>query len=82
MGPTAPEATVNFLVALAEFNDDDGATLVIPGSHKWPDISVMGNHEDAIPKVPSSLNGRLYLTGRAASRPALDDFYRQLSSYP
>lgn len=51
MGPTAPEATVNFLVALTDFTDENGATRVIPGSHKWPDFSVKGNPEDTIPAV-------------------------------
>jgi ectoine hydroxylase-related dioxygenase (phytanoyl-CoA dioxygenase family) len=47
-GPGTPEATVNFIVALTEFTDLNGATRVIPGSHKWTDYSNNGNPEDTI----------------------------------
>ncbi|CAG9988312.1 unnamed protein product [Clonostachys byssicola] len=36
LGPTAPEATVNFLMALTPFTEENGATRVVPGSHLWP----------------------------------------------
>lgn len=51
MGPTAPEAVVNFLVALTDFTDENGATRIIPFSHKWPDFSERGTPEDTIPAV-------------------------------
>ena len=34
ISPTAPEAIINFLVALTDFTEENGATRVIPGSHK------------------------------------------------
>ncbi|KAK3185491.1 hypothetical protein K4F52_005801 [Lecanicillium sp. MT-2017a] len=49
LGPNGPEATINFLVALTDFTEGNGATRVIPGSHKWPDFSVYGSPEDTIP---------------------------------
>ncbi|RYP63026.1 hypothetical protein DL770_009478 [Monosporascus sp. CRB-9-2] len=48
-GPNAPEASVNFVVALTEFTDENGATRVIPGSHKWDDFQENGTPEDTIP---------------------------------
>ncbi|KAI1489830.1 hypothetical protein F5X96DRAFT_695474 [Biscogniauxia mediterranea] len=48
-GPDAPEASVNFIVALTEFSDDNGATRVIPGSHRWSDFQENGSPEDTIP---------------------------------
>jgi ectoine hydroxylase-related dioxygenase (phytanoyl-CoA dioxygenase family) len=49
MGPSAPEAMMNFLVALTDFTDENGATRIIPGSHKWPDFAERGTPEDTIP---------------------------------
>lgn len=51
IGPTAPEAIINFLVALTDFTPENGATRVIPGSHKWPDFKAHGTPEDTIPAV-------------------------------
>ncbi|KAI1637427.1 hypothetical protein F4809DRAFT_640482 [Biscogniauxia mediterranea] len=48
-GPDAPEASVNFVVALTEFSDENGATRVIPGSHQWGDFQENGSPEDTIP---------------------------------
>jgi hypothetical protein len=48
-GPDAPEASCNFLVALTEFTNENGATRIIPGSHKWDDFSQNGSPEDTVP---------------------------------
>ena len=48
-GPDAPEASVNFVVALSEFKGENGATRVIPGSHLWSDLSENGTQEMTIP---------------------------------
>ncbi|GAB1317932.1 hypothetical protein MFIFM68171_08142 [Madurella fahalii] len=48
-GPDAPEASVNFVVALTEFSDENGATRVIPGSHRWNDFRQNGTPDDTIP---------------------------------
>lgn len=41
--PDAPEALLNFLVALTDTTEENGATRVIPGSHKWTDVHDMGD---------------------------------------
>ncbi|CAJ2507023.1 Uu.00g082090.m01.CDS01 [Anthostomella pinea] len=48
-GPGAPEASVNFVVALSEFTVDNGATRVIPGSHAWADLGDNGTPADTVP---------------------------------
>ncbi|KAJ9158135.1 Verruculogen synthase [Coniochaeta hoffmannii] len=47
-GSDAPEASCNFLIALTGFTDENGATRIIPGSHKWDDFSQNGTPEDTI----------------------------------
>jgi len=49
VGAGAPEACVNFLLALTQFTDENGATRVIPNSHKWEDFANNGSPEDTIP---------------------------------
>jgi ectoine hydroxylase-related dioxygenase (phytanoyl-CoA dioxygenase family) len=49
MGPTGPEVMINFLLALTDFTDENGATRVIPGSNHWPDYEDRGNQEMTIP---------------------------------
>ncbi|KAK7889936.1 hypothetical protein LTR67_008400 [Exophiala xenobiotica] len=51
MGPEGPEAVVNFLIALTEFTEENGATRVIPGSHKWEDFTDLGAEEDTLPAL-------------------------------
>jgi hypothetical protein len=49
LGRSCPEAMFNFLIALTEFTADNGATRVIPGSHKWDDFSDNGSADQAVP---------------------------------
>ncbi|KAI1368098.1 toxin biosynthesis protein [Xylaria arbuscula] len=49
VGPSAPEASCNFIVALSRFTEANGATRVIPGSHLWADFSDNGDSEDTTP---------------------------------
>ena len=49
LGSKAPEATINFLVALTDFTEENGATRVVPGSHLWEDYSDLGSHSQTIP---------------------------------
>lgn len=39
LGPTAKPVTVSCMFALSEFTAENGATRVVPGSHKWDDFT-------------------------------------------
>ena len=62
-GPNAPEASINFVVALTEFSDENGATRVIPGSHKWADFNENGTPEDTIP-AEMEVGDACFITGK------------------
>lgn len=49
LGPGGPEGMINFLIALTDFTDENGATRVIPGSHKWANFYDLGTPEMTIP---------------------------------
>jgi ectoine hydroxylase-related dioxygenase (phytanoyl-CoA dioxygenase family) len=49
LGPSGPEASINFLIAVTRFTEANGATRVILGSHKWPDFSDRGQPDMTIP---------------------------------
>ncbi|KAE8346979.1 hypothetical protein BDV24DRAFT_147116 [Aspergillus arachidicola] len=49
LGSKAPEATINYLIALTDFTEENGATRVIPGSHLWEDYSDMGSQDQTLP---------------------------------
>lgn len=42
LGPGAPELMMNFFIALTEFREDNGATRLIPGSHRWSGDEISG----------------------------------------
>ena len=49
MGKSGPMVMVNFLIALTDFTDENGATRIIPGSNTWDDYSDRGTPEQTIP---------------------------------
>ncbi|KAJ5378198.1 phytanoyl-CoA dioxygenase [Penicillium cataractarum] len=51
LGAKAPEATINFLIALTDFTEENGATRIIPGSHMWEDYSNMGSPDQTVPAI-------------------------------
>ncbi|CAJ1506316.1 phytanoyl-CoA dioxygenase family protein [[Mycobacterium] kokjensenii] len=65
MGPAGPEVTVNFLIALTDFTEGNGATRVIPGSHKWDDFEDRGTPEQTIP-AEMSAGDALFFSGKTA----------------
>ncbi|KAE8358464.1 hypothetical protein BDV27DRAFT_169391 [Aspergillus caelatus] len=51
LGSKAPEATMNCLIALTDFTEENGATRLIPGSHLWEDYSDLGSPDQTLPAV-------------------------------
>lgn len=48
LGEHATEAMLNFIVAVTPFTADNGATVVIPGSNRWP-FDQRGRRDQAVP---------------------------------
>ncbi|MGW0813023.1 phytanoyl-CoA dioxygenase family protein [Streptomyces viridiviolaceus] len=65
MGPKGPEITINFLVALTDFTEENGATRVIPGSNHWSDFEDRGTPEQTIPAVMNA-GDALFISGKTA----------------
>ncbi|MYT21360.1 phytanoyl-CoA dioxygenase family protein [Streptomyces sp. SID7760] len=65
MGPAGPEVTINFLVALTDFTEENGATRVIPGSNHWSDFEDRGAPEQTIPAVMNA-GDVLLISGKTA----------------
>ncbi|KAK4899079.1 Verruculogen synthase [Elasticomyces elasticus] len=82
VGSDAPEAHINFFIAMTDFTDENGATRVIPGSHLWPDFSNNGVPEDTIPAEMQAGDCFLFsgkvVHGGGANRTT--DFYRRAIS--
>ncbi|MFD6451792.1 phytanoyl-CoA dioxygenase family protein [Nocardia sp. NPDC060220] len=81
-GPAGFEGVINFLVALTEYTDENGATRVIPGSHTWPDFTDRGDPDQTVPAEmkpgdAAFISGKL-VHGGGANRTA--DFYRRALS--
>jgi ectoine hydroxylase-related dioxygenase (phytanoyl-CoA dioxygenase family) len=79
MGPKGPEVTINFLVALTDFTEENGATRVIPGSNHWDDFEDRGTPEQTIPAVMNA-GDALLISGKTAHGGGANrtaDFYRR-----
>ncbi|WP_413768782.1 phytanoyl-CoA dioxygenase family protein [Rhodococcus pyridinivorans] len=63
MGPDGPEITLNFLIALTDFTEENGATRVIPGSHLWADFEDRGTAEQTIPATMNA-GDALFISGK------------------
>lgn len=63
MGPAGPEITLNFLIALTDFTEENGATRVIPGSHQWPDFEDRGTPDQTIPATMKA-GDALFISGK------------------
>ena len=55
-----PEVQVASVMALVDFTEENGATRVIPGSHKWP-LDRLPKEEEAIPAVMQAGDAIVYL---------------------
>jgi ectoine hydroxylase-related dioxygenase (phytanoyl-CoA dioxygenase family) len=65
MGPDGPEVTLNFLIALTDFTEENGATRVIPGSNHWSDFEDRGTPEQTIPAIMNAGDALLF-SGKTA----------------
>lgn len=82
MGPAGPEITLNFLIALTDFTEENGATRVIPGSHLWSDFEDRGTPEQTIPAIMNA-GDALFISGKTAhgggSNVTADQYRRAVS---
>ncbi|WP_218952166.1 phytanoyl-CoA dioxygenase family protein [Amycolatopsis anabasis] len=82
MGPSGPEVIINFLIALTDFTDSNGATRVIPGSHRWPDFEDRGTPEQTVP-AEMEPGDALFFSGKTAhgggANRTTDEYRRALS---
>lgn len=65
MGPAGPEVTLNFLIALTDFTEENGATRVIPGSNHWSDFEDRGTPEQTVPALMNAGDALLF-SGKTA----------------
>lgn len=65
MGPSGPEVICNFLIALTDFTEENGATRIVPGSHQWPDFNDRGQPENTIP-AEMTAGDALFFSGKLA----------------
>lgn len=83
MGPAGPEVTLNFLIALTDFTEENGATRVIPGSNHWPDFEDRGTPGQTVPAVMNA-GDALFFSGKTAhggGANATADQYRRAVSF-
>lgn len=83
MGPAGPEVVINFLIAMTEFTEENGATRVIPGSNHWPDFEDRGTPEQTVPAEMSPGDALLFSgkTAHGGGANRSTDFYRRALSF-
>ncbi|KAL5332213.1 hypothetical protein BJX70DRAFT_384818 [Aspergillus crustosus] len=70
MGPSAPDAVMNYFCALSPFTAENGATRIVLGSHRWPKFTLISPEHceeyDTIETIPALMDpGDCYLmTGK------------------
>ena len=62
--PDGPEVTVSCMVALDDFTAANGATHVVPGSHRWPDFARLPDASDPIVQAVMPAGSALLYTGK------------------
>ncbi|MFD8295101.1 phytanoyl-CoA dioxygenase family protein [Streptomyces bauhiniae] len=83
MGPDGPEVTLNFLIALTDFTEENGATRVIPGSNHWSDFEDRGTPEQTVPAIMNAGDALLFSgkTAHGGGANQTDDEYRRAVAF-
>ncbi|MEM9668707.1 MAG: phytanoyl-CoA dioxygenase family protein [Pseudomonadota bacterium] len=81
LGKDGPEGLVSILLAISDFTLENGATQVVPGSHKWDnfDIAAQGPDSDQITQAVMPAGSALMYTGKTihgAGENSSDDVWR------
>jgi len=61
--PDSPEVTVSCMYAIGDFTADNGATRVVPGSHRWDDYTTPPEPDQVVLAEMQAGDGLIY-TGR------------------
>ncbi|MEM1433634.1 MAG: phytanoyl-CoA dioxygenase family protein [Pseudomonadota bacterium] len=59
-GQDAPEATLSVMIAMSDFTVDNGATRVVPGSHRWSDFDQEATPDQVVQAVMPAGSALLY----------------------
>ncbi len=59
-GKDGPEATLSCMMAITDFTEENGATLVVPGSHKWDDFDREATDDEIVSAVMPAGAALLY----------------------
>lgn len=65
-GKDGPEGLVSIMLAISDFTEENGATRVVPGSHRWDDFDAPMLHpdEDKITQAVMPAGSALMYTGK------------------
>jgi ectoine hydroxylase-related dioxygenase (phytanoyl-CoA dioxygenase family) len=83
LGPSTYNVTINFLTALTDFTEENGATRVILGSSHWPDYEDRGTPEETHPALLKA-GDVLLIDGKVAhggGENKTTDFYRRAMAW-
>lgn len=58
--PDTPEVTISAMIGLEEVTEELGATRVVPGSHRWPELNVYEFDVDTVPAELESGDAFVY----------------------
>jgi ectoine hydroxylase-related dioxygenase (phytanoyl-CoA dioxygenase family) len=65
-----PMVSLSTIVAVDAFDEENGGTEVIPGSHQWDDRQLAGTYNDGFPNASPSADGALEHRARTVTMPA------------